>query len=157
MPGSQLVQDKIAGFEDSTCGVIVGLIHRARRADIATSPAAVVLDAAQLGTVLSALADAAEYRRKEAGHWWADCQASPAEARETHLDDLDAAQAYEGTAARRGCRCVSAGARCRAGAGYEVSDLGRVRSVPRILSDGRRAGRVARAAGHREDIAAELR
>ena len=24
--------------------------------------------------------------------------------------------------------------------GYEVSDLGRVRSVPRILSDGRRAG-----------------
>ena len=31
---------------------------------------------------------------------------------------------------------MSAGARCRAGAGYEVSDLGRVRSVPRILSDG---------------------
>ncbi len=102
MPCGQLVQDKIAGFEDSTCGAIVGLIHRASRADIATSPAAVVLDAAQLGTVLGALADAAEYRRKEAGHWWADCQASPAEALETHLDDLDATQAYEGLAQRLG-------------------------------------------------------
>ena len=82
--------------------MIIGLIHGARRAGIATSPAAVVLDAAQLGTVLGALADAAEYRRKEAGHWWADCQASPAEVRETHLDDLDATQAYEGLAQRLG-------------------------------------------------------
>ena len=61
--------------------MIVGLIHRAHRVGTATSPAAVVLDAAQLGTVLGALADAAKYRRKEAGHWWADCQASPVEAR----------------------------------------------------------------------------
>ena len=102
MPGSQRVQDWIAGFEHSTCAVIVGLIHRAHRAGIATSPAAVVLDAAQLGTVLGALADAAKYRRKEAGQWWANCQASPVEARETHLDDLDAAQAYEGLARRLG-------------------------------------------------------
>ena len=94
--------DWIAGFEDSTCAVIVGLIHRARQAGIAASPAAVVLDAAQLGTVLGTLADAAEYRRKEAGQWCADCAASPPEACEEHLDELDAAQIYDELARRLG-------------------------------------------------------
>ena len=70
--------------------VVCGLIHRAHQAG-----PGVTLGAAQLGRVLAALADAAEYRRKEAGQWCADCAASPPEACEDHSDDLDAVQAYD--------------------------------------------------------------
>jgi hypothetical protein len=48
-------------------------------------------DAAVLG---QAIADAEAYRRKRAGDWCADCAGSPAEACDTHLDDLDQADAY---------------------------------------------------------------
>jgi hypothetical protein len=51
-------------------------------------------------TMRGALADAAEYRRKEAAQWCAGCEASPAEACEEHLDELDAAQAYDDLAAQ---------------------------------------------------------
>jgi len=63
---------------------------------------AVTLTAGQLATVLDALADAGEYRRKEAAQWCADCESSPAEACGQHLDDLDAAQAYEALGAGLG-------------------------------------------------------
>lgn len=81
------------------CGLAAGNDgdHRAGRAMDAPAvpPAAVTLDAEQLRTVLDALADGAAYRRWEAGRWCSDCETSPAEACETHLDDLDAAGGYE--------------------------------------------------------------
>jgi hypothetical protein len=49
--------------------------------------------------VIGAVADAAEYRRKEATQWCADCESSPAEACAQHLDDLGAAEASDKLAA----------------------------------------------------------
>ena len=112
----------LAGWGPETCAVIAGLIHRAHLAGLAVNAAAlderpVTLARDRAAIVARALADAEKYRMREAGQWCADCQASPAEACETHLDDLDAAQAYGELARRLGeaARCVSAGARCRAG------------------------------------------
>jgi hypothetical protein len=48
-------------------------------------------DAATLG---QALADAEAYRRERAAAYCYDCSAAPQEACETHLDDLDRADAY---------------------------------------------------------------
>jgi hypothetical protein len=45
-------------------------------------------------TVARALADAERYRRRRVEDWCADCAGSPAEACDTHLDDLDQADAY---------------------------------------------------------------
>ena len=92
----------LASWEPSTCAVITGLIARSYDAGAARAGASVTLTAEQLATVLDALADAEEYRRKEAAQWCADCESSPAEACEQHLDDLDAASAYEALGAELG-------------------------------------------------------
>ena len=47
-------------------------------------------------TIGQALADAERYRRRRVEDWCADCAGSPAEACDTHLDDLDQADAYAG-------------------------------------------------------------
>ena len=77
-------------------------LEKIERILLAGPAPAVTLTAGQLATVLDALADAEEYRRKEAAQWCADCESSPAEACGQHLDDLDAAQAYEALGAGLG-------------------------------------------------------
>ena len=51
---------------------------------------------ADAAVLARALADAEAYRRERAGAWCADCQGHPAGACETHVDDLDQADAYAG-------------------------------------------------------------
>jgi hypothetical protein len=53
-----------------------------------------VLSPADAVTVRQALADAEQDRRDSAESWCADCGTSPAGACETHVDDLDQADAY---------------------------------------------------------------
>lgn len=73
----------LAGWEDSTCAVVAGLIGRAHAsgsgdADLlraAVLAGAVTLDEAQLGTVLDALDDAVEYRRERGGEPCMACEA----------------------------------------------------------------------------------
>jgi hypothetical protein len=47
-------------------------------------------------TIGQALDDAEAYRRRRVEDWCADCLGHPAGACETHLDDLDQADAYAG-------------------------------------------------------------
>jgi hypothetical protein len=68
------------------------LAHVPPRADRTS----VTLDPVQLDRVLGALADAATYRRRQAGGSCADCDANPDEGVcADHLDDLDLADAYD--------------------------------------------------------------
>jgi hypothetical protein len=55
---------------------------------------------AQAAVIRQALADAEAYRRRRAGDWCGDCATVPAGACDTHLDDLDQADAY----AELGCQ-----------------------------------------------------
>ena len=76
------------------------------RAD-GTAIAIIPVDAALLA---EALADAERYRRDRAAEPCDDCETVPAGACETHLDDLDQADAYQdlaaGLAGRRGCGSI---------------------------------------------------
>jgi hypothetical protein len=101
-PFDRRVLDWLSGWESSTCAVVAGLVSRAHDSGRARAGAGVTLTAEQLATVLDALADAGEYRRKEAAQWCADCESSPAAACGEHLDDLDAASAYEALGAELG-------------------------------------------------------
>jgi hypothetical protein len=56
----------------------------------------VTLSAAQLATVLAALADADQYRHQRAAAVCAACDSSPQEVCPLHLADLDAADVYNG-------------------------------------------------------------
>jgi hypothetical protein len=59
----------------------------------------VTLTAGQAEDVLGALADAATYRRRQAGEACAGCDANPDEGVcPDHLDDIDLADAYDGLA-----------------------------------------------------------
>ena len=49
---------------------------------------------AQAAVIRQALADAEAYRRKRACDWCRDCATVPAGACDSHLDDLDQADAY---------------------------------------------------------------
>ncbi len=60
---------------------------------------AVTLDPVQLDRVLDALADAATYRKRQAGEACADCDAAPDSVCGDHMDDLDLADAYDTMAA----------------------------------------------------------
>jgi hypothetical protein len=53
-----------------------------------------VISPAGAVTIGQALADAEAYRRRRVEDWCADCAGSPAEACDSHLDDLDQADAY---------------------------------------------------------------
>lgn len=55
----------------------------------------VTITTAQAAVIAQALTDAASYRRKHVEDWCADCEAHPAGACETHVNDLDQADAYE--------------------------------------------------------------
>jgi len=59
-----------------------------------TKPA-VTLDPVQVDRVLDALADAASYRKRQAGEACADCDAAPESVCGDHMDDLDLADAYD--------------------------------------------------------------
>jgi hypothetical protein len=82
------------------------LLAEGRQLDLAggTAIAIIPVDAALLA---EALADAERYRRDRAAEPCDDCETVPAGACETHLDDLDQADAYRdlavGLADRRCC------------------------------------------------------
>lgn len=59
----------------------------------------VAITTAQAVIVRQALADAEQYRRMRAAAWCANCATAPAGACKSHLDDLDAADAYRDLAA----------------------------------------------------------
>ncbi len=99
----------LAGFEDSICAVVAGLISRAAEAGAGRLRAVVAAEIAAAGlvpaeadrpTVLGALADAADLLERQAAQWCPDCEASPAECCGEHLADLDAATAYRSLAAK---------------------------------------------------------
>jgi hypothetical protein len=80
----------LAQWEPQTCAVVAGLITRARQA------AGIVLDPVELECVLDALADAAAYRKRQAGEACADCDAAADEHLcPDHLADYDAADCYD--------------------------------------------------------------
>jgi hypothetical protein len=81
----------LAGFEDSTCAVVAGLMTRAR--------AAGTLAAADVATVLDALDVAADYKRDRAATC-PDCDASPADLCGTCEWRLTVADGYDALAER---------------------------------------------------------
>jgi len=62
----------------------------------------VTITKAQAVIVLQALADAEAYRRRLAAAWCDACATTPAAACDSHLDDLDQADAYRALAADLG-------------------------------------------------------
>ena len=58
----------------------------------------VTITTAHAAIIVQALADAEQYRRHLASDWCDACVTSPAQACESHLDDLDQADAYRGLA-----------------------------------------------------------
>lgn len=83
----------LAGFEDSTCAVIAGVITRAHQS--------AKLTRRQLATVLDALDVAAEYKRDRAATC-PDCDADPSDLCTTCAWRLQLADEYDALAARLG-------------------------------------------------------
>ena len=81
----------LAGWEPQMCAVIAGLVRRAAALPVA---AVAVLDAAQLDTVLEALADATNYRAVRAETTCADCHAEPGGLCHDHAGDFEKADGY---------------------------------------------------------------
>jgi len=74
-------------------------VTRGRHATRPGTRPGVRLTAAQAALVLAALGDAAAARRERAAAYCYECAGHPAGACDEHLDDLDAAEAYETLAA----------------------------------------------------------
>ena len=71
------------------------LVDAGHEAEVAwCDPPGRAISPADAAVLARALADAERYRRRRVEDWCADCAGSPAEACDTHLDELDQADAY---------------------------------------------------------------